>query len=109
MEINFDVDENLIKETNITKADLSSNLWEIYMGAYGSILDEITILAKDIPHTEEENKQFETAFDNLCENLWHQMSFYNASYLFGKEVLWTVIYSGIFRIENKRRFVRYGV
>lgn len=81
MEINFDVDENLIKEANITKADLSSNLWEIYMGAYGSILDEITILAKDIPHTEEENKQFETAFDNLCENLWHQMSFYNASYL----------------------------
>ncbi len=81
MKINFEVNEQLIKETKITLTDLDSQLWGMYRGAYGIIWDEIDILAKVINGEAVEQEQFEDAFENLCETLWHQMSFYEASYL----------------------------
>ncbi len=71
--------------------DLNSPLWEVYRGAYGNVSEYLAILAGDqekAPQTfklrrlEAASKtNYELAFDNLCENLWHQMSFYHATWL----------------------------
>ncbi|HIR57955.1 MAG TPA: hypothetical protein IAA54_09825 [Candidatus Gallacutalibacter pullicola] len=69
-----------------------SDLWDIYTGAYGSVRTEVKILMghkKTAPPSGEklrrlsaqEKGDYQIAFDNLCENLWHQTSFYNALYL----------------------------
>lgn len=81
MGFNFEINEQLIKETEITLPDLNSELWETHRGAYGSIWNEIDVLARVISGEETEQEEFEDAFENLCETLWHQMSFYSASYL----------------------------
>ena len=81
MKINFDVDEQVIRNTNITFTELNSDLWELYRGAYGNIKCEIEVLLKEVSGEEVEQEEFEDAFENLCETLWHQMSFYKASYL----------------------------
>lgn len=70
--------------------NLNSELWEIYGGAYGNVREEVAILMGG-PITErqeklrrldlEEKGDYRIAFDNLCENLFHQMSFYKATYL----------------------------
>lgn len=71
--------------------DLNSDLWEIFRGAYGNVSEELKILmgeVNEIPNQvkirrldTEEKGDYEIAFDNLCENLYHQMSFYLATYL----------------------------
>ena len=53
----------------------------IVLGAYGNIKCEIEVLLKEVSGEEVEQEEFEDAFENLCETLWHQMSFYKASYL----------------------------
>lgn len=67
-----------------------SPLWEIYTGAYGNVCPEIKMLMGAEPATPqnklrrldfEEKDDEQIAFDNLCENLSHQMSFYSAQYL----------------------------
>ena len=68
---------------------LDSALWEQYPGAYGSVSGEIAFLMGEstAPRVKlrrldpEEKDQERVAFDNLCENLSHQMSFYPALYL----------------------------
>ena len=68
---------------------LDSALWEQYPGAYGSVSGEIAFLMGEstAPQVKlrrldpEEKDQERVAFDNLCENLSHQMSFYPALYL----------------------------
>lgn len=69
---------------------LDSKLWEIFRGAYGNVSKEVAILMGE-PIREkqeklrrldpEEKEDYRIAFDNLCENLYHQMSFYTATYL----------------------------
>ncbi len=71
--------------------DFNSPLWEIYKGAYGNIEDYLVILMGERDRAPETFKlrrlenvlktNYELAFDNLCENLWHQMSFYPATWL----------------------------
>lgn len=71
--------------------DFNSPLWETYRGAYGSIYDYIVTLMSEKEKAPEVIKlrrldnspktNYEIAFDNLCENLCHQMSFYPASWL----------------------------
>ncbi|MCI9337519.1 MAG: hypothetical protein HFH93_08270 [Lachnospiraceae bacterium] len=71
--------------------DFNSPLWEIYRGAYGNIEDYLVILIGERDKAPETFKlrrlenipktNYELAFDNLCENLWHQMSFYPATWL----------------------------
>lgn len=71
--------------------DLSSPLWEAYRGAYGSVRREMEILMAGPeaapPQVKlrrldpAEKDGYRVAFDNLCEELSHQMSFYEASYL----------------------------
>lgn len=86
----------------IKLTDLNSELWETFRGAYGNVSKEVAILMGE-PMTEpqkkirrldtEEKEDYHIVFDNLCENLSHQMSFYKATYLalpylvtlFGKE------------------------
>jgi len=68
-----------------------SNLWEIFTGAYGNVCEEVRIIMGDVdkipPQTKlrrletEEKEDVQIAYDNLIENLWHQMSFYPATYL----------------------------
>lgn len=75
----------------MTLTPLDSPLWEVYRGAYGSVQEEIAILAapeKDAPEVGRlrrldtaEKSDFQVAFDNLCENLSHQMTSYEAIYL----------------------------
>lgn len=75
----------------MTLTPLDSPLWEVYRGAYGSVQEEIAILAgpeKDAPEVGRLRRldtaaksDFRIAFDNLCENLSHQMTFYEANYL----------------------------
>lgn len=71
--------------------DLDSHLWRFYKGAYGNVEEYIAILIGEkeaAPETfklrrldKEQKTNYELAFDNLCENLWHQMSFYSATWL----------------------------
>lgn len=73
----------------MTFIPLDSALWEQYPGAYGSVSGEIAFLMGEstAPRVKlrrldpEEKDQERVAFDNLCENLSHQMSFYPALYL----------------------------
>ncbi|MCI8853152.1 MAG: hypothetical protein HFI32_06600 [Lachnospiraceae bacterium] len=74
-----------------TLQELHSVLWENYRGAYGDVREYLVILMgerEDAPETfqlrrldKEQKTNYELAFDNLCENLWHQMSFYPATWL----------------------------
>lgn len=71
--------------------DLSSPLWQEYRGAYGSVRREVEILMAGPETAPQQQKlrrldpakkdDYRIAFDNLCEELSHQMSFYEASYL----------------------------
>jgi len=71
--------------------EFSSDLWETYRGAYGSVRREVEILMDGTtappPQQKlrrldtEEKDDYRIAFDNLCEGLSHQMSFYSAIYL----------------------------
>ena len=71
--------------------DFNSPLWESYRGAYGNIEDYLVILMGEREKAPETFKlrrlesvkktNYELAFDNLCENLWHQMSFYQGTWL----------------------------
>lgn len=71
--------------------ELDSILWDTYRGAYGDVSEYLTILMGEREDACETFKlrrldnapktNYELAFDNLCENLWHQMSFYPATWL----------------------------
>lgn len=70
---------------------LDSSLWSIYTGAYGDVRDYLSIVLgerKEAPERlrlrrleREPKTNYEIAFDDLCETLWHQMSFYLATWL----------------------------
>ncbi len=74
-----------------TLQELDSPLWEAYRGAYGNVREYLMILMGERELAPETFKlrrldktpktNYEMAFDNLCENLWHQMSFYPATWL----------------------------
>ncbi len=69
----------------------ASELWETYRGAYGNVVEDVAFLfcREDlIPETEKirrldfkKKEDYEIIFDNLCENLTHQLSLYPAMYL----------------------------
>lgn len=71
--------------------EFSSGLWEQYTGAYGDIREDVAFLfcpEELIPETgklrrldPEEKSDYEIIFDNLCENLTHQLSLYDGTYL----------------------------
>ena len=71
--------------------EFSSGLWEQYGGAYGDIREDVAFLfcpEELIPETmklrrldPEEKSDYEIIFDNLCENLTHQLSLYDGTYL----------------------------
>lgn len=73
------------EEHPYTLQDPDSPLFEVYRGAYGNIADYLVILMGERKDAQEtfrlrrlertEKTNYEIAFDNLCENLWHQMSF----------------------------------
>ena len=81
MELNFEINEQLINETQITLTGLESELWESYMSSCGTVVNEVEAIRKEIAGEEQDAEAFENSFINLCETLWHQLSFYNASYL----------------------------
>lgn len=74
-----------------TLQEFDSILWETYKGAYGDVREYLIILTGERENARETFKlrrldnapktNYELAFDNLCENLWHQMSFYPATWL----------------------------
>jgi len=74
-----------------TLEEPDSLLWESYRGAYGNVSEYLVILTGEREAAPETFKlrrlekvpktNYELAFDNLCENLWHQMSFYPATWL----------------------------
>ncbi|MCX4326741.1 MAG: hypothetical protein OSJ45_05530 [Lachnospiraceae bacterium] len=76
---------------NFETADFNSELWEQLRGAYGNIQEDIAPLMVDNPEVPEDEKtlnpymsyksDYMIAFDNVCNQLWHQMSFYDASYI----------------------------
>ncbi len=79
------------KEYPYTLVELDSPLWESYRGAYGNVSEYLVALTGEREAAPETFKlrrlekipktNYEIAFDNLCENLWHQMSFYPATWL----------------------------
>lgn len=79
--INFEVNEQILKNTQITLTELNSELWGMHRGAYGDIWNEIAVLEKVISGEDVEAEVFESTFETLCEGLWHQLSFYDAGYL----------------------------
>lgn len=78
-------------QQQLNPVPFSSPLWEEYHGAYGDIREDVAFLfcpkeilpeMQKIMRLDFENKADDTInFDNLCENLTHQMSFYDATYL----------------------------
>ncbi len=68
-----------------------SPLWEEYHGAYGEVRENVAFLfcpRELVPQMDkivrldfEEKGDDRINFDNLCENLSHQLSFYSATYL----------------------------
>lgn len=68
---------------------LDSDLWERYTGAYGSVREDVALLMGEAPFAPQasprrpapEQDAERAAFENLCENLSHQMSFHPAIYL----------------------------
>lgn len=71
--------------------EFASDLWDQYHGAYGDIREDVAFLfcPEDLmPRTgklrrldPEEKSDYEISFDNLCENLMHQGSLYEGTYL----------------------------
>ncbi len=71
--------------------EFASKKWEQYQGAYGDVREDVAFLfcpEELIPETDklrrldrEEKSDYEIIFDNLCENLTHQLSRYDALYL----------------------------
>lgn len=69
----------------------NSPLWDEYYGAYGDVREDVAFLfcpGELVPQMNkiirldfEEKSNDRINFDNLCENLSHQLSFYNATYL----------------------------
>ena len=68
-----------------------SELWEQYPGAYGNVCEEVKIVMGDVMDVPSQSKirgldlenkdDYEIAYDNLWQNLWHQMDFYEAMYI----------------------------
>ena len=79
------------KRYSYTIQEFDSPLWDFYRGAYGNVSEYLEILTGERDEAPETFKlrrldnalktNYEMAFDNLCENLWHQMSFYSATWL----------------------------
>ena len=69
--------------------DLGDPLWKAYPGAYGSVREEVRALMGEpagpqiqLRRLKEQAEDDEhLAFDNLCESLSHQMTFYPAMYV----------------------------
>lgn len=69
----------------------NSELWETFRGAYGNVCEEVKIIMGDLEPPQnflklrrldpEEKDSYRIAFDNLCENITHQLSFYDATYI----------------------------
>lgn len=86
--LNFEKTEGA--EDELILVPLDSELWEKFCGAYGNVSREVGILMGE-PILEpqkklrrldmEEKEDYRIAFDNLSENLAHQMSFYEATWL----------------------------
>ena len=85
--------------------EFTSELWEKYTGAYGDVREDVAFLfcpEELVPDTDklrrldmEEKSNYEIIFDNLSQNLLHQLSLYDATYL-------TMPYL-ILLLEQKRR------
>lgn len=67
-----------------------SELWESLTGEYGNVKEYVEILmGKKEPKPfkklnlfkQNEEDNYNIAFDNLCENLWHRMKFHSAIYI----------------------------
>ena len=71
--------------------EFASPMWDQYQGAYGDVREDVAFLfcpEELIPETDklrrldqEKKSDYEIIFDNLCENLTHQLSRYDALYL----------------------------
>lgn len=88
MKICFEKNKNT--DYHIQCVDYDSPLWAEYQGAYGNVVDNIRMLMgdQDIVPQQRINRlahdlksDRDVILENLFENLWHQMSFYDATYL----------------------------
>ena len=89
--VSFKAAEQKVGQYPYTLQEFDSTLWESYTGAYGNVREYLIILMGEQEEAPETFKlrrldntpktNYEMAFDNLCENLWHQMSFYPATWL----------------------------
>lgn len=83
-------EKNINIDNNIHCIGYDSPLWDKYKGAYGNVVEYIQMLMGDkeivsqqrINRIDQSQKsETDIVLQNLFENLWHQMSFYNATYL----------------------------
>lgn len=91
MDVAFPAAERKPEKDPYILTDLDSFLWESYRGAYGNVRDYLSVVIGKREEAPEQCKlrrldpvsrtNYEIAFDNLCETLWHQMSFYPATWL----------------------------
>lgn len=68
-----------------------SELWDTYRGAYGNVCEIVQVIMGDLEPSPnplklrrldpEDKDNYRIVFDNLFENLTHQLSFYEATYL----------------------------
>ena len=95
--LNFEKTEGADRELKLTPFD--SELWEIYAGAYGNVVNDVKLLTGDEKELDdwdmalldrrqcrqgkmEDMENIEKiARENLMEQLLHQMTFYDAAYL----------------------------
>ncbi|MCI8881633.1 MAG: hypothetical protein HFH43_01050 [Lachnospiraceae bacterium] len=90
-----EIEKSLAEEQGLRErlrpVEFPSDLWQVFRGAYGDVREDVAFLfcPKDLlPEMQKlrrldfEDKDAEQInFDNLCENLSHQLSFYSATYL----------------------------
>lgn len=90
-----EIEKSLAEEEKLRErlhpVEFSSDLWKVFRGAYGDVREDVAFLfcPKDLmPEMQklrrldfEEKEEEQINFDNLCENLSHQLSFYDATYL----------------------------
>ncbi len=81
MNLSFERNTNLPEKISLIPLD--SELWDVYTGAYGNVVNDLRPLMNPRPRilTPSEKLQEAINFQSLFENLWHQLHFYSADYL----------------------------
>lgn len=81
MNLSFERNTKLPEKLDLVPLD--SELWDVYKGAFGNVVEDLRPLMNPRPRilTPPQKLQEAIQFQSLFENLWHELRFYAASYI----------------------------